>query len=71
MVEYTRFSNTIEEAWSQSCLERAPLLVPLQHLPSDDDHRNFLDYDERHIVSMALDKLAKFDDRNFDSLFQV
>lgn len=57
----------------QSNLERAPLIVPLQHIPSDDDKNNFLNFDERQSVSGALNKLAKYPDQvaNLSSLFEV
>lgn len=40
-------------------LEQAPLLVPLQHIAISDCDRNFLNFDERNTVSVALQKLAK------------
>lgn len=59
-VDYRRFCDIIEEAFSQKRLEKAPLLVPLQYLPCCDE--NFLNFEERSIASMALQKLAKFPD---------
>ena len=72
-VDHKRFSEVVEEAFSQSCLERAPLIVPLQHIPTKDCERNFLNFDERLIVSKALQKLAKKPDlqMNLMSVFQV
>lgn len=58
-VEYRRFSETVEEAFTQACLERAPMIVPLQHIPVKDCERNFLNFEERHIVALALQKLSK------------
>ncbi|GLV45240.1 chaoptin [Carabus blaptoides fortunei] len=58
-VEYKRFSDTVEEAFTQKSLERAPLLVPLQHVPTKDCDRNFLNFEERHAASMAIQKLSK------------
>lgn len=63
----------MEEAFTQTCLERAPLLVPLQHIPTKDCERNFLNFEERQVVSAALEKLAKKPDiqMNLMSLFLV
>ncbi|CAH1119695.1 unnamed protein product [Phaedon cochleariae] len=58
-VDYKRFSEVVEESFSQQCLERAPLIVPIQHVPTRDCEKNFLNFDERIVVSMALQKLAK------------
>ncbi|XP_063217255.1 uncharacterized protein LOC134528020 [Bacillus rossius redtenbacheri] len=58
-VDYARFRDAVEEAVSQCCLHRAPLLVPLQHLPPRDGDHNLLDYEERQAVSRALQKLAR------------
>lgn len=35
------------------------MLVPLQHISVQDCERNFLNFDERHTVSMAIQKLSK------------
>ncbi|XP_056643883.1 uncharacterized protein LOC130449862 [Diorhabda sublineata] len=58
-VDYKRFSDTVEESFTQQCLERAPLIVPIQHVPTRDCEKNFLNFDERIKVSVALQKLAK------------
>lgn len=70
MVDYCRFCDTIEEAFSQKQLERAPLLVPLQHIPADDGDFNFLNFEERTIVSAALQKLARQVQPNLIELFE-
>lgn len=72
-MDYKRFCDSVEEVFSQSNLERAPLIVPLQHIPNDDDNKNFLNFDERQLVSVALNKLAKYPDQvaNLSSLFEV
>lgn len=70
MVEYRRFCDTIEEAFSQRQLEKAPLLTPLQHIPSCDDEHNFLNFEERTIVSHALQKLARQVHPNLLELFE-
>lgn len=71
-VDYKRFCDTIEEAFSQKQLEREPLLVPLQHYPSEDDPYNFLNFDERCVVSLLLQTLSKYTDRfsNLSSVFE-
>lgn len=72
-VDYKRFCDTVEEVFHQSNLERAPLIIPLQHIPSYDDSNNFLNFDERKMVSGALNKLARYPDQvsNLSSLFEV
>ncbi|GBP47416.1 hypothetical protein EVAR_85008_1 [Eumeta japonica] len=62
-VDYTRFCDTLEEVFTQRGLERAPLLEPLKPLAILDTPFNFLNFDERHTVSMALAKLAKYPDK--------
>nr|CAD7461961.1 unnamed protein product [Timema tahoe] len=57
-VDYRRFCETVEEAVTQACLERAPLIVPLQHIPTRDTDRNFLNFEERQLVSVGLQKLV-------------
>ncbi|XP_054262606.1 uncharacterized protein LOC128986314 [Macrosteles quadrilineatus] len=57
-VEYQRFCNTVEEAFSQPLLERAPLLEPLQHVACHDGKHNFLNFEERQLVSLALENIA-------------
>lgn len=71
-VDYKRFCETIEEAFTQMCLERAPLIIPLQHVPTRDCEKNFLNFDERRTASIALEKLKKRPDIqiNLMSLFQ-
>lgn len=62
-VEYKRFCSVIEEAFHQPCLERAPLIVPLQHFPSDSGAQNFLNFEERTIVTQTLQTLSKHSDQ--------
>lgn len=72
-VDYRRFVEVIEEALAQGSLERDPMLVPIQHVPTKDCDRNFLNFEERHILSMAMEKLAKKPDITHElwSLFKV
>lgn len=72
-IDYKRFCQIIEESFHQPCLERAPLIVPLQHFPSDDTPENFLNFNERNILGKALDKLKNYPDQvsNLSSIFQV
>ncbi|XP_072929459.1 uncharacterized protein [Epargyreus clarus] len=62
-VEYERFCATVGEALTSSALERAPLLAPVPHAPTADSPRNFLNYEERAVVSAALAKLAHYPDQ--------
>lgn len=72
-VEYERFCSTVGEALTQDGLERAPLLEPVPHVPTIDSPYNFLNFEERNIVSMALAKLSKFPDQysNILEVFKV
>lgn len=63
LVEYERFCATVGEALAQPGLERAPLLMPVPHVPTIDSPLNFLNFEERSLVSGALQKLAKFPDQ--------
>ncbi|XP_050306314.1 uncharacterized protein LOC126743325 [Anthonomus grandis grandis] len=58
-IDYQRFANVVEEAFTQSCLERAPLIVPIQHVPTKDCEKNFLNFDERLVLGVAMQKLSK------------
>lgn len=72
-VDYRRFSEVVEESFTQACLERAPLVVPMQHIPTKDCERNFLNFDERLCLSIAMQKLSKKPDlqMNLMSVFKV
>lgn len=61
-VDYRRFSEVIEESFTQPSLERAPLLIPVEHVPTKDCEKNFLNFDERIIFSVAIKKLSKWPD---------
>ncbi|CAB3226832.1 unnamed protein product [Arctia plantaginis] len=71
-IEYERFCSVVGEALTQGGLERAPLLEPIPHVPTIDTPLNFLNFEERNIVSMALKKLSKYPDQlsNILELFQ-
>uniref|UniRef100_A0A182JYI6 EF-hand domain-containing protein n=1 Tax=Anopheles christyi TaxID=43041 RepID=A0A182JYI6_9DIPT len=58
-VDYKRFCDTIAEVDYQPYLEKAPLLVPCSHFPSDEQPVNFLNFNERTILSKVLQKLAR------------
>lgn len=62
-IDYKRFCEQVDQAFYQTCLERAPLIVPLQHYPHEDNECNFLNFEERTSVSLALQRLAKYPDR--------
>ncbi|CAG9864019.1 unnamed protein product [Phyllotreta striolata] len=71
-VDYKRFCDAVEESFTQLCLERAPLVVPIQHIPTKDCEKNFLNFDERIRLSVAMQKLATKPDlqMNLMSLLQ-
>ncbi|XP_015588421.1 uncharacterized protein LOC107264555 [Cephus cinctus] len=68
-IEYVRFGDAIEEAVATSCLERAPLLIPVQHIPSESCSRNFLNFEERHTLGQAMDKLSVSMNSNLQEIF--
>lgn len=72
-IEYERFCSVVGEALTQPGLERAPLLEPVPHVPTIDSPLNFLNFEERSIVSGALKKLSKYPDQlsNILEVFQV
>lgn len=72
-IDYKRFCQIIEESFYQPCLERAPLVVPLQHFPSRDGRLNFLNFKDRNILSNAMQTLTRYADliSNLSSLFSV
>lgn len=49
------------------------MLEPVPHIPTIDTPLNFLNFEERNIVSGALQKLAKFPDQlsNIYEVFKV
>lgn len=71
-IDYDRFCRTVGEALAQEGLERAPLLQPVPHAPPPPTN-NFLNFEERSIVSKALDKLSKHHDQvsNIFEIFKV
>ncbi|XP_063695467.1 uncharacterized protein LOC134826891 [Culicoides brevitarsis] len=71
-VDYIRFCDLIEEVFTQKRLLHNPLIVPLQHLPSNDGVDNNLTNDERAVVSEVLKKLSRYHDTfsNMSELFQ-
>lgn len=52
----------INQAFYRTELEKEPCTVPIQHSPTTDDSLNFLNVDERFVVSNALQKLARYHD---------
>ncbi|XP_076248190.1 uncharacterized protein LOC143188044 [Calliopsis andreniformis] len=69
-VDYVKFGAVVEEAVATESLERAPLLVPVQHVPSEASPKTFLNFDERHMVTMAMDKLSRVTEPNLKELFK-
>ncbi|XP_047366820.1 uncharacterized protein LOC124955844 [Vespa velutina] len=68
-VDYARFAECVEEAVTMGSLERAPLLVPVQHIPSEASSRTFLNFEERHMLSQVMDKLCVVRQPNLEELF--
>ncbi|EFN67507.1 hypothetical protein EAG_02894 [Camponotus floridanus] len=65
-IEYVRFAKVVEEAVVTGGLEKVPLLVPLQHVPSEASDKTFLNFDERqtdydkeNIGTVSKDRLIK------------
>lgn len=61
----------MEEAVVTGGLEKVPLLVPFQYIPSEASDKTFLNFDERQAVAIAMDKLCKVSSPNLDELFEV
>lgn len=60
----------MNEAFTQTKLEKQPQKHPIPFVPTLDDSLNFLNFEERHSVSNALQKLSKYsDEKNMDSFF--
>lgn len=70
VIEYTKFAATVEEAVVVGALEKSPLLVPLQHIPSEANSRAFLNFEERQAVTIAMDKLCKIQSPNLEELLK-
>ncbi|RVE40335.1 hypothetical protein evm_015015 [Chilo suppressalis] len=63
-VEYERFCSTVGDVRTQRDLERAPLLTPVPHVPpAARPAAPALSFQERNVVSGALNKLAKYPDQ--------
>lgn len=69
-VDYVKFGDAIEEAVATGSLERAPLLVPVQHVPSEASPKTFLNFEERHMATAAISKLAIMQEPNLEELFK-
>ncbi|XP_071638327.1 uncharacterized protein [Temnothorax longispinosus] len=69
-VEYTKFAAVVEEAVTTGGLEKVPLVVPLQHVPSEASGRTFLNFDERQMVAIAMDKLCQMRNPNLEEIFK-
>lgn len=71
-VDHKLFCLTINQAFYRTNLEKQPLTVPIQHSPTTDDSLNFLTFNERYVLSEALQKLARYHDNasNMKSFFE-
>lgn len=70
-MDYVSFVRTLEEAFTINDLERAPTIVPVPHYPSEADPRNFLNFNERQTVAVALEKLALAPESNLSEVLSV
>lgn len=61
-MNHKRFLEIMNEAFSQPFLEKSPHKHPIPYLPSPDDPLNLLNFEERYIVSEALQKFSKYPD---------
>lgn len=70
-IDYKSFCEMMNQAFFRTKLESSPLTQPVQYIPSPDDSLNFLTFDERCIVSQALQKLSRHHDdvSNMKSFF--
>lgn len=71
-MDYKAFCEVMNQAFLQTKLEKRPCTVPVQFIATPDDSLNFLNYEERCIVSQALQKLSRYHDdvSNMKSFFQ-
>lgn len=68
-MEYRKFIADVEV--TDEHLEKRPRHEPFQHVPCTSSRDNFLDFDERQILSKALKKLSCVRDHNLLELFVV
>lgn len=61
-VNHKLFIEIMNEAFTQTGLEKQPLKRPIPLIPTLEDPLNFLNFEERFVVSNALQKLSKFPD---------
>lgn len=66
-----KFVKIVEEAITTGGLEKAPLMVPVQHVPSEASSRTFLNFEERQLAVVAMDKLCQVQKPNLEEIFQV
>lgn len=70
-IDYRRFCQIFDPVENRPCLEKTPLVEPVKYLPSVDGAHNFLNFEERLILSKALDVLKRHCDQvsNLSALF--
>ncbi|KAL7024499.1 hypothetical protein ACKWTF_013069 [Chironomus riparius] len=61
-VNHKLFIDIMNEAFTQIGLEKQPLRRPIPLIPTREDSLNFLNFEERFVVSHALQKLSKYPD---------
>ncbi|XP_063987045.1 uncharacterized protein LOC135167617 [Diachasmimorpha longicaudata] len=69
-VEYERFGNVVEEAVTTPALEKSPLLVPVQYVPSFASSKRFLNFEERQTIVETMEKLARVRNHNLEDVFK-
>lgn len=71
-VNYKTFCETMNKAFTETNLEKKPCTVPIQFIPTPDDSLNFLNYEERCIISHLLQKLSRHHDNvsNMKTFFE-
>lgn len=72
LINHKSFCEMMNQAFCQTKLEKKPRTLPIQFIPSPDDSLNFLNFEERCIVSHALQKLSRHHDdvSNMKYLFE-
>lgn len=61
-VDHRKFIEILKETLSIKQIEKCPSIVPHQYIPSTDDSGKLLTFDERCIVSRAIQNLSRYND---------
>lgn len=70
-INHKSFCELMNLAFYRTKLEKQPRTLPIQFVPTSDNSSNFLNFEERSIVSQALQKLSRHheDVSNMKSFF--